>query len=147
MWQVKSWNMRPDNKVSLPLSAFLSEFSSVSLSKLKVYDAGLGHIWKGHSPRAGIVWHGSFTEDGCYFLSTSWSLEVECQYRCKEWRGRAGIGRRWGEGEKAEFASKKEEETEMQMQERRQWVRRGEKKASETRRRRRGGKKIWCKKI
>lgn len=26
-----------------------------------------------HSPRAGIVWRGSFTEDGCYFLGPSWS--------------------------------------------------------------------------
>ena len=30
-----------------------------------------------HSLRAGIVWHGSFTEDGCYFLGPSWSLGGE----------------------------------------------------------------------
>lgn len=33
-----------------------------------------------HAPRAGIVWHGPFTEDGCYFLGPSWSLRGRGQH-------------------------------------------------------------------
>lgn len=56
-----------------------------------------------HSTRAGIVWHGSFTEDGCYFLGPSWSLRGEGPARMLRMKRRKGrkSGRR-----------KKDEETE-----------------------------------
>lgn len=43
------------------------------------------------SPGAGSVWHGSFTEDGCYFLGPSWSLRGRGQHR---WRGRGEEGKK-----------------------------------------------------
>lgn len=49
--------------------------------------SGPRHVWNGPFTRAGIVWHGSFMEDGCYLLGPSWSLGQKGEHRSREsWR-------------------------------------------------------------
>lgn len=68
-----------------------------------------------HSPRAGTVWHGSFMEDGCYFLRPSWSLGRRASADVKNEE----------EGEDGEERKREtKDETEKEMHEDRQWVRR-----------------------